>query len=89
MRCPKCQYENKAKAKFCRKCGSALEFICPKCKHINEPDSMFCEECGTKITDKIDATQTTVSIPKLEDMHSQLQSLIPDILAQKYLSAVV
>jgi len=49
MKCPKCQHENKDGAKFCRKCGSALELVCPKCKHPNEPDSMFCEECGTKI----------------------------------------
>jgi class 3 adenylate cyclase/tetratricopeptide (TPR) repeat protein/regulation of enolase protein 1 (concanavalin A-like superfamily) len=87
MKCPICQHENKDKAKFCRKCGSVLELICPKCKSVNEPDSVFCEECGTKISYTVLPTQATVSIPKLEDMHSQLQSLIPDILAQKYLSA--
>ena len=73
MKCHKCQHENKDKAKFCRKCGSALELICPRCKHVNEPDSIFCEECGTKLAD-VTATSTT-TIPKLEDMHAQLQSL--------------
>jgi hypothetical protein len=85
MQCPKCKHENKADRKFCSKCGTPLENICPKCGFKNDPDDEFCGKCGIKLTET--TTPVPVSIPKLEDMHSQLQSLIPDILAQKYLSA--
>jgi class 3 adenylate cyclase/tetratricopeptide (TPR) repeat protein len=43
---------------------------------------MFCDNCGIKF-DNADQ----VAIPKLEDMHAQLQSMIPDELAQKYMTA--
>lgn len=44
-------------------------------------------KCGTKLEKKAVLTPTEVAIPKLEDMHAQLQSLIPDALTQKYLDA--
>ena len=83
MKCSKCDYENREGAKFCRKCGSSLELICPKCQHPNEPDATFCDECGFKLGE----TASAASVPKLEDMHTQLQSLIPSELAQKYMAA--
>jgi len=87
MRCPKCNTENKEGRKFCSKCGSKLENVCPKCGYKNDPNDTFCGECGAELGVTRKAITTEVVIPKLEDMHSQLQSLIPDILAQKYLSA--
>ena len=78
MKCPKCQHENREESKFCRKCGAVLELICPRCQHHNEPDSMFCEKCGTRLVD-IESTAP----PKLEDMQKQLQSRIPQSLADR------
>jgi transcriptional regulator with GAF, ATPase, and Fis domain len=48
MKCPKCQFENREEATFCRKCGSSLkkEIVCQYCCSTNSPDSRFCEKCG-------------------------------------------
>jgi class 3 adenylate cyclase/tetratricopeptide (TPR) repeat protein/regulation of enolase protein 1 (concanavalin A-like superfamily) len=62
-----------------------MGWVCPKCGYENEADELFCGECGTKLGESISPMQSP--IPKLEDMHSQLKSLIPEALAQKYLSA--
>ena len=47
-------------------------------------------ECGARVgavEEAKEAAPTNDIVPKLEDMHAQLQSLIPDALAQKYLTA--
>jgi len=49
VKCPKCQTENKEEAKFCKKCGTKLEFACPSCGHRCEEDSLFCEKCGQRL----------------------------------------
>ena len=49
MRCPKCQFDNKEGAKFCKKCGTRLELVCPSCGHPYEEDSLFCEHCGQRL----------------------------------------
>ena len=55
MECPKCQYENREGAKFCRKCGARLELTCPKCGHpylVHGKGALRgrlkCPECGHK-----------------------------------------
>jgi class 3 adenylate cyclase/tetratricopeptide (TPR) repeat protein/regulation of enolase protein 1 (concanavalin A-like superfamily) len=70
-------------------CGAKLDNICPKCGAKLPSEAKFCMECGTNLVGsgfKPDPA-TVVAVPKLEDMHTQLQSLIPDALAQKYLTA--
>ena len=89
MKCQKCQHENPDGAKFCMECGDKLDNICPKCGAKLPSEAKFCMECGTNLVGsgfKLDPA-TVVAVPKLEDMHTQLQSLIPDALAQKYLTA--
>ena len=85
MKCPKCQHDNREGRKFCAKCGEKMGWLCPKCGFENEADELFCGECGTKFNETI--APAVASIPKLEDLHAQLQSLIPDELAQKYMAA--
>ena len=46
MKCPKCQFENPADAKFCNQCGNKLELACPQCTKVNPAGSKFCNECG-------------------------------------------
>ena len=29
MQCPKCQFDNREGAKFCKECGAKLEITCP------------------------------------------------------------
>ena len=86
MQCPKCQHENPTEALFCMKCGTQLERKCPQCSAAYPEDVLFCMKCGGKLGEAISTTAET-SVPKLEDVHAQLQTLIPDALAQKYLSA--
>src|SRR5579883_2264304 len=48
MRCPNCQTENPANAKFCLECGNRL-VVCPNCGTVNLPVAKFCIECGTPL----------------------------------------
>jgi class 3 adenylate cyclase len=91
MKCSKCGHEATAGDIFCSRCGTKLETVCPKCGNKCREGDLFCSKCGTKLD--VGATHASPeqaveeAIPKLEDMHAQLQSLIPDALAQKYLTA--
>jgi len=61
MKCPKCQSENNANAKFCVKCGSKLETaapvsaaqVCSKCGAALKPGAKFCTKCGTPNAPKV------------------------------------
>jgi len=59
---------------------------CPSCGSEVGASAKFCGECGTRLAESV-SPAIEVAIPKLEDMHTQLQSMIPEELAQKYLSA--
>jgi class 3 adenylate cyclase/tetratricopeptide (TPR) repeat protein/energy-coupling factor transporter ATP-binding protein EcfA2 len=74
MICPKCQFENREEAKFCKKCGIALEFTCPKCGHLYQGDSLFCDECGQALAEPKAA-------PAID--YSEPHSYTPKFLADK------
>jgi class 3 adenylate cyclase len=65
------------------KCGSRLEAKCPRCGAEYSAEASFCIKCGANLAD----ATSGVSVPRLEDMKAQLDSLIPDALTQKYRSA--
>ncbi|MDQ3661741.1 MAG: AAA family ATPase [Actinomycetota bacterium] len=46
MFCDSCGAENRAGAKFCRKCGSTLALACPSCGSPYESGDAFCADCG-------------------------------------------
>src|SRR5215510_5196808 len=50
MRCPRCQAENKADARFCEDCGARLEAACPSCGTPLTPGKKFCRSCGAALT---------------------------------------
>ena len=77
MKCPKCQFENREEAKFCKKCGNKLELICPSCTHPYQPDSIFCDECGHDLREAKPAAPIDYSEP---------QSYTPKFLAEKILT---
>jgi class 3 adenylate cyclase/tetratricopeptide (TPR) repeat protein len=77
MECPKCQFENRGGAKFCKKCGNRLELVCPSCGHTYEPDSVFCDECGYSLAGNKKA-------PPID--YNQPQSYTPKHLADKILT---
>jgi class 3 adenylate cyclase/tetratricopeptide (TPR) repeat protein len=47
--CPSCGIENRADAKFCVKCGTALALACPACGSPHGPGDLFCAECGSPL----------------------------------------
>ena len=66
MQCPKCKFENREEAKFCKKCGEKLELKCPSCGHEYDSDSVFCDECGHDLRNPplIDYTKPQSYTPK-------------------------
>ncbi len=79
MKCPKCHFENREEAIFCRKCGTSLEgdITCPNCDLSNPPDSSFCEKCGHDLREPKEISAVGYSAP---------QSYTPKFLADKILT---
>lgn len=61
MQCPHCHAENRAGARFCRRCGEALEvqqeqsqapdaLVCPACGSPLKAGARFCGHCGSVVT---------------------------------------
>ncbi|HXD95337.1 MAG TPA: adenylate/guanylate cyclase domain-containing protein [Candidatus Acidoferrum sp.] len=50
MKCPRCQAENDAGARFCEDCGARLEVACPSCGTPVTPGKKFCRSCGAALT---------------------------------------
>src|SRR5499425_391095 len=46
MKCPKCQHENSAKAKFCEECAAPLPRTCDNCGSQVTSTPKFCPQCG-------------------------------------------
>src|SRR6476620_4987940 len=57
--CGQCATGNRAGARICRACGSALARRCASCAAELAADARFCDECGTPV----DATATPVAVP--------------------------
>jgi class 3 adenylate cyclase/tetratricopeptide (TPR) repeat protein len=77
MKCPKCQFENREGAKFCKECGKKLELTCPQCGTAYTPGTKFCDECGQSLTEVKKA-------PPVD--YSQPRSYTPKFLADKILT---
>ena len=77
MKCPKCQFENREGAKFCKECGTNLELTCPQCGNAYAQDTKFCDECGHDL-----------QVPKETSPvdYSEPQSYTPKHLADKILT---
>ena len=85
MKCPKCQFENREEAIFCKKCGASLEqeIVCQDCGSPNPADSGFCEKCGH------DLTIPSEPIPKdlsFDEKIDKIQRYLPKGLTEKILS---
>ena len=46
MKCPRCQHENEAGAKFCEECAASLARTCVNCGRLLSPAAKFCPECA-------------------------------------------
>lgn len=47
--CPNCRTQVPMGAKFCNRCGAAMNSQCPECGADIAPGSMFCSSCGKKL----------------------------------------
>ncbi len=83
MKCPKCQFDNEADARFCNKCGSKLEIICPECGIASRSGSQFCKECGHNLTLPSEPPPKDLSFDEKLD---KIQRYLPKGLTEKILS---
>jgi len=83
MNCPKCQFENREGAKFCKECGNKLELACPSCGHPYQPGSKFCDECGHNLTLPSEPPPKDLSFDEKLD---KIQRYLPKGLTEKILS---
>ena len=83
MQCPKCQFENVDRSKFCNECGCKLEISCPECSKINQPGSKFCNECGNNLTAPQEPAVKELSFDEKID---KIQRYLPKGLTEKILS---
>jgi len=76
MKCPKCQFENREEARFCKKCGTKLEFTCPSCGHPYGEDSLFCDKCGQRLDEAVEREKT---IPETQGERKHVTVLFSDL----------
>ena len=83
MECPKCQFDNRQGAKFCKKCGAKLELVCPECGYPVQSDSVFCDECGQNLSQP--SEKSTVGL-SFDEKIKKIQKYLPQGLSEKILS---
>ena len=86
MGCPKCKFENRDRAKFCRECGHNFEIVCPQCETRNRIDSKFCDECGLNLNIPL---QTPPTRQSFNEKLSKIQKYLPEGITDKILSQKV
>ena len=79
MKCPRCQHENEAGAKFCEECAAPLARACTKCGRQLSPTAKFCPECAQ-------ATGLSVAPPPALRFGSP-ESYTPKHLAERILTS--
>jgi class 3 adenylate cyclase/tetratricopeptide (TPR) repeat protein len=52
VKCPRCQMDNRADARFCEECGARMEQSCPACGNPVGAGKKFCGHCGAALTQK-------------------------------------
>jgi class 3 adenylate cyclase len=85
MRCPRCQAENDAAARFCEDCGARLDLACPSCGSAVTPGKQFCRSCGASIGASA-STGAASSNPDRARFASP-ESYTPQHLAEKILTS--
>jgi len=77
MKCPKCQHENTATAKFCEECAEPLAArACASCGSAVSSTAKFCPQCGHPLT-------PVAENPRFASPHSYT----PRYIADKILTA--
>jgi len=79
MKCPRCQHENEAGAKFCEECATPLARVCSKCGGQLSPAAKFCPECAHP-------TGFPAAVPQTPRLGSP-ESYTPRYLAERILTS--
>ena len=79
MKCPRCQHENEAGAKFCEECAAPLARACARCGRQLSPTAKFCPECAHP-------TGVSVAPPPAQRFGSP-ESYTPKHLAERILTS--
>jgi class 3 adenylate cyclase len=79
MRCPRCDTDTPAGARFCIECGTPLKARCPQCGADTLPRAKFCAECGTPLTAQ---TPASPAVPPPSPLR-----YTPGYLAEKILTS--
>src|SRR5262245_29609808 len=51
MNCPRCQHENRSRAKFCEECAAPLARTCSNCDSPLSTTAKFCSECAHPVAE--------------------------------------
>src|SRR5215470_8672718 len=96
MKCPKCQAEFRAGAKFCEDCGASLATPCRACGAELTPGKKFCGSCGAPTSaDKpvepsekpVERSEKPERPVEVADRFASPQSYTPKHLAEKILTS--
>jgi class 3 adenylate cyclase/tetratricopeptide (TPR) repeat protein len=79
MRCPRCQHENEAGAKFCEECATPLAQKCANCGRLLSATAKFCPECAHPSR----LTPETVTAPRF----TSPEAYTPKHLAERILNS--
>jgi class 3 adenylate cyclase/tetratricopeptide (TPR) repeat protein len=78
MKCPRCEHENEAGAKFCEECAAPLARTCTNCGRPLSPQAKFCPECAHPTAAAYAATTPRFTSP---------EGYTPKHLAEKILTS--
>ena len=79
LKCPGCQQENRAAARFCEQCGARLARACVGCGAELSASARFCPECGRPVAGPEPSPVTS--------RFDSLESYTPKHLAEKILTS--
>jgi hypothetical protein len=74
MKCPRCQHENHAAAKFCQECGAALARVCSNCQTHDPDAAKFCPECAHPLA--ASAAEPRFASPKSYTTHHLAEKIL-------------
>jgi class 3 adenylate cyclase/tetratricopeptide (TPR) repeat protein len=79
MKCPRCEHDNEAGAKFCEECAAPLARTCTHCGRPLSPRAKFCPECAHPTA----SSGHAATIPRF----SSPEGYTPKHLAEKILTS--
>ena len=64
MICPSCHAENRARARFCKRCGLWLLADCPFCRATLADASVYCDQCGSRLNAPAPQQTSLITTPQ-------------------------